>query len=107
MTRPPDDDPVLRHARREALIILGVWAACTIYCCAYAYLFGYDRPGRPLGAAEVRPVLGVPSWIAWGVFLPWGLCFAFTAWFAGWMMVDDDLGSDHAADLGDEIREGA
>jgi hypothetical protein len=30
----------------------------------------------------------------------------FTFWFAGWYMADDDLGSDHAAELESDIREG-
>jgi hypothetical protein len=99
-------DPVFRNARREALIIFAAWLASTVYCCAYAYLYGYNRPGRPLGPEDVRPVFGIPSWIFWGVMAPWGVCALFTAWFAGFYMADDDLGSDHTAELEDEIREG-
>ena len=103
---PDRDDPVLRNARREGLIIIAAWAAATLYCCTYYYLFGTIRPGRPLDRADVHPSLGMPSWFVWGVLLPWGLCGAFTAWFAGFVMADDDLGADHAADLEGEIRAG-
>ena len=47
---PMTPDPVLRHARREAIIIGAAWLAATTYCCTYCYLFGYNRAGRPLGA---------------------------------------------------------
>jgi hypothetical protein len=101
-----ETDPVLRNARREALIIFAAWVAATAYCCGYSYLFGYIREGRPLGPEDVRPILGVPSWFVWGVLVPWGACALFTAWFAGFAMADDDLGADHTAELEADIREG-
>jgi hypothetical protein len=101
----PTPDPTYRNARREATIILGAWLASTVYCCAYAYLFGYQRGGRPLGVDDIRPVLGIPSWILWGVMLPWLACSLFTLWFAGSYMADDDLGADLAAELDRDIRE--
>jgi hypothetical protein len=103
---PHRDDPVLRHARREAIIIGLVWLASTIYSCAYSYAFGYNRPGRELGPADVRPILGMPAWVFWGVVVPWACCAAFTFWFAGFFMAEDDLGKDHAAELEADIREG-
>ena len=102
----PDPDPVLRNALREAIVIGLAWAACTAYCCAYSYFYGYIRPGHPLGAADLHPVFGMPSWVFWGIMAPWAVCAVFTFWFAGFVMVDDDLGVDHTPDLEREIREG-
>jgi hypothetical protein len=48
----------------------------------------------------------MPSWFFWGVIVPWGVCALFTFWFAGFYMKDDDLGTDHAAELESDIREG-
>lgn len=101
---PPQDDPVLRSSRREALIIGAVWLASTVYCCAFSYAYGYPHHGHALGAEDVRPVLGVPWWFFWGVIAPWAVCAVFTFWFAGFFMTDDDLGPDHAAELDAEIR---
>ena len=84
MTRRPVEDPVFRHAKREAWIILGAWIAATTYCYAYSYIYGYIRPGRSLTMDDVRPILGVPSWFFIGVLVPWGVCLIFTVWFAGW-----------------------
>jgi len=99
-------DPVVRHSRREAIIIGLAWLASTLYCCFYSWTFGYSSPDHPLARADVRPILGVPSWAFWGYLVPWGVCAAFTIWFAGFYMIDDDLGVDHAAELEVDIREG-
>ena len=40
-------DPVVRHARREAIIIGLVWAASTLYCCFYSWAFGYTSRSTP------------------------------------------------------------
>lgn len=95
-------DPLLRNARREAIIIGLVWLGATVYCCVSAYVMGYDRPGRTLGPADVRPILGFPRWVFWSYLVPWAVCGIFTFWFAGFYMVDDDLGSDHIKELGED-----
>ena len=87
-------DPVVRHARREAILIGLVWGASTLYCCLYSWAFGYTSPEHPLTGKDVRPILGIPSWAFWGYVAPWGVCSAFTFWFAGFYMADDDLGRD-------------
>lgn len=101
-----ETDPVLKNARREAVVMGLVWLAATVYSCGYSYLFGYIRPGRPLGVEDIKPVLGIPSWFFWGILAPWGVCAAFTFWFAGFVMVDDDLGQDRTPELEKDIREG-
>lgn len=100
------DDPVLRNARREAIIILAAWLTVLVYCCTYCFLFGYIREGQDLGPEDIRPILGIPSWFFWGVVVPWIVCGLFTIVFAGFFMTDDDLGADHAPELEAEIREG-
>jgi Protein of unknown function (DUF997) len=100
------DDPVLHHARREAIWIFAAWAAATAYSCVYSYLFGYTRPHHPLGPRDVHPVFGIPSWFFLGVIAPWGVCALFTFWFAGVFMKEDDLGEDHIRELDEELRAG-
>ena len=104
MTKQPD--PVLVHARREGIIITAVWLVSTVYCCAYCYLYGYNRPGQALGPEDVHPTFGMPSWVFWGIMVPWGFCALFTFWFTGFYMSDDDLGKDHTDELMSDIREG-
>lgn len=100
-----DTDPVLKNSRREAAIILVAWLAATTYCCVYSYLYGYRREGHMLGVDDIHPTFGMPSWVFWGIMIPWGACALFIFWFAGVYMSDDDLGKDHTPELEDDIRE--
>ena len=93
MKRPNEpanrEQQLLRHARREGLLIMAVWAAALAWSVGSGYLLGYHRP-----AAEIRLILGMPAWVFYSVVLPWGLCFLFTIWFCFAYMADDDLGQD-------------
>ena len=80
---------LLRHARREGLVIMAVWAAALAWNVGVAYLLGYNRP-----AADVQLVLGMPDWVFWSTVLPWAVCLAFSVWFCFFFMADDDLGRD-------------
>ena len=92
MPRPPappgKEQRLLRHARREALLIMIVWAAALAWSVGAGYVLGYD-PRR-----EVRLILGMPDWVFWCIFVPWGCCVLLTAWFCFFFMADDDLGQD-------------
>ncbi len=101
---PPIDDPVLVHARREALWIAGAWLVATVWTCTASYLLGYSHAGRTLGPEDVRPILGIPRWVFWGYLVPWAACGVFTLWFTATKMVDDDLGRDRSEELDEAIR---
>lgn len=101
---PRSDDPVLRHSRREAIVIGITWIAATLLTCGLSYWLGYQRPGRTLGPEDVRPVLGVPFWFLVGVLAPWAACVIWTWIFVLRYMVEDDLGADHAVELEVDIR---
>ena len=81
-------DPLVLHARREALVILLAFVVCLIWSVSWCYLSGYAGPdGSP-----VSKVLGMPSWVFWGVLVPWIGADLFAVWFCFFFMVDDPLG---------------
>jgi hypothetical protein len=80
---------LLRHARREGLIIMTVWTVALLWSVGVGYAFGYNR-----NVDDIRLVLGMPDWVFWSVVLPWVLCLAFSVWFCFKYMADDDLGRD-------------
>jgi len=86
---PGKEQQLLRHARREGLVIMAIWLLCLMWSVGCGYVLGYNRP-----AAGMLFILGMPDWIFWSVFLPWGLCLLFSAWFCFFYMADDDLGQD-------------
>jgi drug/metabolite transporter (DMT)-like permease len=89
------EQQLLRHARREGLVILAVWAACLVWTVGYSLLRGYGRD------PETIPfILGIPDWVFWAVFVPWGLSLLFSVWFCFGFMADDDLGRDRDEEAG-------
>ena len=86
--RPGKEQQLLRHARRESLLVMAVWAVALAWSTVCGYVMGYD-PHR-----EVSLILGMPDWVFWAVVLPWGIVLVFSAWFCFFFMADDDLGQD-------------
>ena len=80
--------PVVVHARREALVILMAFVVCLIWSISCCYLLGYTGPED----GPVARVLGMPSWVFWGVLVPWIAADVFALWFCFFFMADDPLG---------------
>ena len=87
MNPSSDDDPVFLHVRREAVTTLILWGTCAVYTLTYCYLNGYGRDPSTL-----ETYWGVPDWVIFGIFLPWGLMNIAAWWFSFRLMTDDDLG---------------
>lgn len=76
-------DPLLRSARREALIAGLVWLAALLWTVGYCTRYGYGI------LHETRAyVWGIPRWVFFGVIAPWFASTAFNAWFSHWLMQD-------------------
>jgi hypothetical protein len=80
---------LLKHARREGLLLMIVWASALVWSVGYAAVFGYGRAPE-----SIRLILGMPDWVFWSVVFPWGLSLLFSLWFCFFYMADDDLGED-------------
>jgi hypothetical protein len=85
------EDPVLTSSRREALVVLAIWATACTYTVGYCALFGYERD-----LASLRYVAGVPDWVFWGVFVPWSVCTVLSFWVSNFLIKDQDLGPERA-----------
>lgn len=81
-------DPLVLHARREALVILLAFGGCLIWSVGWCYLWGYPGPD----SGPVSKVLGMPSWVFWGVLAPWIGADLFAVWFCFFFFADDPLG---------------
>jgi hypothetical protein len=98
---PQPDDPLYLNSRREALLILVAWAVCLMWTVTYCYCFGYYVAGE-----AIVMTLGMPSWVFWGVLVPWFLATVFSIWFGLCYMADDDLGETVAeANRGGDDRD--
>jgi len=81
------EDPLVRSARREAFWIFLIWLATATYCVAYSAIHGYSDK-------ELTFTLGFPSWVFWGVIVPWGICTLLAIAFTNLVIKDDPLGDE-------------
>ena len=83
-------DPVLINARREAVIILIVFGIHMVWSITWCYWYGYHLPPDE----PVNTLLGIPTWIFWGVIVPWLVVDLFAIWFCLWYVALDPLGEE-------------
>ena len=99
----PDWDPVFLNSRREAVIIFCLWLAGFAWAVPFCYFTGYIRDFDP---ETFSTTFGIPTWLFWGVLIPWIVADLFTTWFCFCYMRDDNLGEAHeGADIEEEIAE--
>ncbi len=89
----PPLDPVYLHARRESFEILAAWGVAMIWTLGYCGLFGYDP-----GTGQIELVFGIPSWVFWGIAVPWLASSLFTIYFSLVRMKRDWLGDQPSAE---------
>ena len=87
-------DPVFLHARREAIVIFCTWLVALIWAVPYCYMHGYNVADP----SQIKTVFGIPSWLFWGIAVPWIVANLFTTWFCFGFMKDAELvdGPDEA-----------
>ena len=96
-------DPVFLHSRREAIVIFFIWVTAIIWVVPYCYFNGF---GGNVDPGSISMIMGIPTWLFWGIFIPWLAADAFTIWFCFFYMQDDDLGEAHeGADIEEELAE--
>lgn len=86
----PAEDPLLKSARREAVVALLFWVLMLLVTLVVCYCLGYVRDPR----LNPRFILGFPAWVFWGIMVPWAACIAFGTWFVCRFMKDEDLGRE-------------
>jgi len=90
---PRDDhdrlDPTFLNSRREAFVIFCLWLTGLVWAVSFCYFNGYPSE---FDAEQFQTIWGIPSWLFWGIFVPWLIADVFTVWFCFWHMKDDDLG---------------
>ena len=94
-------DPVYLHARREAVEILLAWAISLGWSVGYCSLHGYSDD------APLAMVLGIPSWVFWGVGVPWVVASVFTCYYSLVHMKNDSLDREPPASDADASARGA
>lgn len=84
--------PLMAHTAREARWILVTWLVAFVWVVGYCTTAGYIE-----AESELSLVLGMPSWVFWGVFLPWGVSTGVTCFLALFVMKNDSLGDQETS----------
>lgn len=110
MPDPQAASRLIRNGRREALLVLLVWACALAWTVGVSYLLGYQHDpncalvqwglAQPRTAENFSQFLGLPDWILIGVVLPWAVSSVVTAIFCVRWIADDDLGADAGEEAG-------
>ena len=101
---PERDDATYRHARQEAILIFLAWAVALLWAVPYCYFAGFST--EPVDPESITLILGIPSWVFWGIGFPWLVADVFTIWLCFFYMKDDDLGeAREGADLAEDIAD--
>ena len=66
-------------ARREGIVAFLLWAAACIWTITVCWQLGYS--GRP-----IETVGGIPTWILYGVFVPWVSMFVLHSLFSWFLL---------------------
>ena len=80
-----------RHVRqclREARWVVALWSMQLVYCTVSIVLLGYPHPDQRPDSPDL--IWGIPAWVVWGLFLPWGLQILAAWWFAIVILQDDE-----------------
>lgn len=88
-----------RHVRqclREGLVAAALWFVGFVWVVSAMVTRGYvpdsERPAEP------QLLLGMPSWVVWGLFVPWLVQIAAAWWFAICWLKDDEPYQDFPAE---------
>lgn len=81
-------DPLYLSSRREAVMVLGVFAVFAGYVLTVCYQLGFRSPSEE---GEIATVLGMPAWVFWGIVLPWLFSNLITGWFCLFYMKQEPL----------------
>lgn len=91
-----------RHARQclyEARVVAVIITIAMAFVSAILYTQGYLPPeSRP---EQPHLILGIPSWVIWGLVVPWLVMIVVTWLFALFVMKDDEP----YFDVPDEMRD--
>ena len=93
--RPTTTDPILRCAWREALVVFALWGTAMAWSVGYCAIHAYPGKDRLAEAADqLTYTLGFPTWVFYGIVLPWVVCAVLSFFISRFVITNEDLGID-------------
>lgn len=96
MRRRSYSDQVFANSVRELRFVIVSWTVFCVWVVGYCGVFAYQ-----VDAEELDLVFGFPSWVFWGIAVPWVAATGLTIFFALKVMREDPLGPEGGGGDGD------
>jgi hypothetical protein len=91
---------LVTNSLREAKWIMVIWFLSSVWTIGYCSLYGFQS----IDPAHLSMILGMPSWVFWGVAVPWLVTTLASIGFAMGLIREDDLDGS-SSDSGAETFE--
>lgn len=76
------------QSKRELFLFLAGWFFFAVWVLTYCYFHGYkDQTEEP------SITFGMPSWVFWGIAIPWFCATAWTVYISLFVIQDQPLGN--------------
>ena len=86
-----EPDPVFVNSLRETIVIISLFLFFMFWSVCVSFYMGLDSTYVKSNVEEMSLVWGMPSWVFYGVFLPWMIVNIVGVWFCFGFMKDDEL----------------
>ena len=98
-------DVVYLNSLRETYVVFILFAIFCLISITTCFVYGY--PSHDTMDQPVPLVWGMPSWVFWGIVVPWLAVDIVAIWFCFFFMQADDLGEEQADDISRDVNESA
>lgn len=82
--------PSYHRTRKEAIVAFLMWLGAGIWVITVSFWLGRGLTPTFIG--------GIPSWVLWGVLVPWLTLFVIHSWYSLFYMKADDSRSPQESD---------
>jgi hypothetical protein len=93
--KPPTH--AFRSALCETVVILIAWVLCCCWVVGYCGAFAFPSTSGDAAVDATSTTFGFPSWVVWGIAVPWVVTNLFTIAFCFLFLRDDDAAGDDDA----------
>ena len=86
-----EPDPVFVNSLRETFVIISLFLFFMCWSVCVSFFMGNEKNYLVENTENLSLVWGMPSWVFYGIFLPWMLVNLIGIWFCFGFMKNDNL----------------
>jgi hypothetical protein len=83
---PDPSRETFKRTRKEAIVAIIIWVLAGFWTVPVSYWLGTRSPASTIA--------GIPTWVIWGVFVPWLVFFIIHSWYSLFYIQDEAATTD-------------